>query len=313
MIRLFLMNRVWVLLLLPLVIAIFQYLHWISGNISSEIADFGLWGEWQLTQNISYVFSGIFLVANAVTLNYSYNSYEFLDRNSYLTSLLYVIAMSFYKAFYEFNYVICVHFLFILMLLQFYEMKQHLDARKYVFNAFIIIGLATTFQPLLLFFFPIFATSVLIFRPFIIREFILSILGFLVPFIYCFTYLWYSNSSPIFEFEWSIFTTQNTELLGILATYFALITIAYFSIRSRLQKSSVRLKKQILLLWLFVIIGLITGILVQLGKNELNDFSISILFLTSLLTYSFLHKTYGLIASVVLYVCMIYSMLKFFV
>ncbi|MBM3160687.1 MAG: hypothetical protein FJZ66_05055 [Bacteroidetes bacterium] len=313
MIRLFLMNRVGVLFLLPFVVALFQYLHWISGNMSSGVADFGFWGEFQISQPISYILSSIFLVINAVTLNYVYNSYEFLDRNSYLTSLLYIVAMSFYDAFYQFNYVICIHFLFCIMLVQFFEIRRQPDARKYWFNAFLFIGIASTLQPLLLFFYPFFIISILIFRTFSVREFIFSFLGFLIPFFYCFTYLWWFNIEQKIAFDRFTFESNFKDLLWVLLAYFVMIVVSYLNIRLRSQKFSVRLKKQILALWLYVLIGLVIGIMNYFWRNELNDFSLTILFLTCLLTYSFLHKTYGLLASGVLYFCLVYSMLKFFI
>jgi len=313
MIRLFLGNRVGVLLLLPFLVIAFHYIHWVTGNHVDQLSDFGLWGELSFSPLASYVWSGVFILTNAILLNYLYNSHQFLDKNSYLTSLLYLVAMSFYDAFYYFDYVLCVHFLFIMMLTQFFELKQQVDGRKYVFNAFVFIGIASTLQPLLLFFIPFFIFSLLIFRPFSFREFTLAAIGFFVPFVYCFTYLWWYTIERNIFMEIQFLNSEFSDFIWSLLVYGLLIVVSYLSMRSILQKSSIRLKKQIQVLWLLVLMGMFIGILNLIWKRELNDLSFAMLFLTSLLTYSFLHKTYGLITAGVFYICLAYSMLKFFI
>lgn len=313
MIRLFLGNRVGVLLLLPFLVIAFHYIHWVTGNHLDHLSDFGLWGELSFSPLSSYVWSGVFILTNAILLNYLYNSHQFLDKNSYLTSLLYLVAMSYYDAFYHFDYVLCVHFLFIMLLTQFFELKQQVDGRKYVFNAFVFIGIASTLQPLLLFFIPFFIFSLLIFRPFSFREFTLATIGFIVPFVYCFTYLWWNTIERNIFMEIHFLNSEFSDFIWSLLVYGVLIVVSYLSMRSILQKSSIRLKKQIQVLWLLVLMGMFIGILNLIWKRELNDLSFAMLFLTSLLTYSFLHKTYGLITAGVFYICLAYSMLKFFI
>ncbi|HBW85493.1 MAG TPA: hypothetical protein DEF82_01740 [Crocinitomicaceae bacterium] len=313
MIRLFLGNRVGVLLLLPFLVIAFHYIHWVTGNHLDHLSDFGLWGELSFSPLSSYVWSGVFILTNAILLNYLYNSHQFLDKNSYLTSLLYLVTMTYYDAFYHFDYVLCVHFLFIMLLTQFFELKQQVDGRKYVFNAFVFIGIASTLQPLLLFFIPFFIFSLLIFRPFSFREFTLATIGFIVPFVYCFTYLWWYTIERNIFMEIHFLNSEFSDFIWSLLVYGVLIVVSYLSMRSILQKSSIRLKKQIQVLWLLVLMGMFIGILNLIWKRELNDLSFAMLFLTSLLTYSFLHKTYGLITAGVFYICLAYSMLKFFI
>lgn len=313
MIRLFLGNRVGVLLLLPFLVFAFNYIHWATGNYMDNFSDFGLWGKLNLSSFNSYILADLFILTNAILLNYLYNSHQFLDKNSYLISLLYLVLMSYYEAFYHFDYVLCVHFLFIMMLTQLFELKQQVDGRKYVFNAFIFIGIASTLQPLLIFFMPFFIFSLLIFRPFSFREFILAALGFFVPLVYCFTYLWWYSIDRKILYEIQLINSGYSEFFWSLLVYGILIVVSYLSIRAILQKSSIRLKKQIQVLWLLVLMGMFLGILNLFWKRDMNDLSFAMLFLTSLLTYSFLHKTYGLVTAGVFYICLVYSMLKYFI
>ena len=313
MIRLFNANRAEVLILLPFLVGLIQYLNWISGP-SHEFANaFGYWGTLDFSVIYSYIFCNATLVLNAVLLNYLFNSHQFLDKNSYLPSLLYVVSMSFYDAIYIFDYLLIVHFLLILMIIQLFELKNQTEVLQHVFNAFLFLGLATTFQPIILFFYPFFYISLYIFRPFTVREFLLSIFGFIIPFLYCFTYLWWFNLPKSLELN---LPNLNYDIEGFLITfllYVALIFFSYLSLRSKMQKSSIKLKKQIQILWLFVLMGILIGILQLMLIDKVQDMSIAILYLTILLTFNFLHKTYGLISAGIFYLCLAYTMLKYFI
>ncbi|MEY3085737.1 MAG: hypothetical protein RL037_1917 [Bacteroidota bacterium] len=313
MIRLFSGNRVGVLFLLPLFVIIFQVLHWQTGQVESEVNDFGLWGELFVPEYLSYILSGIFITGNALLLNSIYNRHQFLDKNSYLTSFLYVVLMTFCHAFYHFDYLICVHSLLLLMLQQFFEIKQQTDARQHVFNAFVFIGAASTLQPLLLLFSPFFMISLYNLRSFYWRESILAILGIAVPFLYCLTFLWWYNLDYLDNVDFSTFSYQLTDFIWNFLFIALIIIITFFGLRPKLKKSSVRLKKQVQVLWILVIMGLCVGVFSLLQKSEWDNLTIALLFLISLSTFSFLHKTYGVISVCILYFSIAYSMLKFFI
>jgi hypothetical protein len=316
MIRLFIENRVGVLLILPFFIGIYVILN--AQFPYYQIIEETNLGFWSSTFYepiwLNMLLGALFILINAVGLNWIFNSHEFLDRNSYIVSLLYVVTMSFYHSFYSLDGLLVAQTCIIIMLSQFFKLKQNVDGRKNVFNGFFFAGIASTFHPYMIFTFPILLAMTLIIRPFIFREFFLALGGFLIPIIYALVYQWYFDYDISFQIlkNSSNFQLQ-TDFLITLIFFGILLALGTFSLRTRMQKSSSRLKKQIRIIWLLVSISLSFGLIDFICFHQIERFSLLLIPLSILLTYSFLHKSYGIISSIVFYLTIIYSVVKFFI
>lgn len=316
MIRLFLENRVGVLLTLPFFIGLYILLN--SQLPYYQIVNetnLGFWSSalWQPIW-LNILLAGLFILMNAIGLNWIFNSHEFLDRNSYIVSLLYVVTMSFYHSFYMVDGLLIAQSCIILMLSQFFQLKQNADGKRHVFNGFFFAGLAATFHPFMVFTFPILIVMILIIRPFIFREVFLAMAGFLIPLIYALIYQWYFDHELNFQILKNSSNFQlHRDFLITLLFFGILLVLGTFSLRTRMQKSSIRLKKQIQIIWLLVVISLSFGLVDYFYFHQIERFSLILIPLSILLTYSFLHKSYGIISSIVFYLTIIYSVLKFFI
>jgi hypothetical protein len=316
MIRLFLENRVGALLFLPFFIGFYILLNYQFPyyQIVKEI-NLGFWSS-AFSEPIwlNMLFGGFFILVNAIGINWIFNSHEFLDRNSYIVSLLYVVTMSFYHSFYCVDGLLIAQTFIILMLSQFFRLKQNSDGKRNVFNGFFFAGLAATFHPFMIFSFPILVAMILIIRPFIFREFFLALGAFLIPLIYAFVYQWYVDHELSFQIlkNTSNFQLQ-TDFLITFIFFGILLALGTFSLRTRMQKSSIRLKKQIQIIWLLVFVSLSYGVIDYIYFYQIERFSLLLIPLSILLTYSFLHKSYGIISSIVFYITIIYSAVKFFI
>lgn len=315
MIRLFLENRVGALFILPFFIGIYIFINFQFPYYQNvEDTNLGFWSDaFSAPIWLNSFLGGVFILVNAVALNWVFNSHEFLDRNSYMVSLLYVVTMSFYHSFYCIDGLLVAQTFIILMLSQFFQLKQNMDGKRNVFNAFFFAGLAATFHTFIIFSFPILVVMVLIIRPFSFREFFLALGGFLIPLLYAFVYQWYFDYELSFQIldKASNFQLQ-TDFLITLIFFGILLLLGTFSLRSRMQKSSSRLKKQIRIIWLLVFVSLIFGLIDFIYFNQIERFSLLLIPISILLTYSFLHKTYGIISTIVFYLTIIYSVVKFF-
>jgi hypothetical protein len=316
MIRLFLENRIVVIFTLPFLIGLYILLN--SQFAYYQVVDQTNLGFWSaaFTEPIwlNMLLGGLFVLMNAVGLNWIFNSHEFLDRNSYIVSLLYLVTMSFYHSFYCVDGLLIAQTFIILMLSQFFRLKQNLDGRRNVFNGFLFAGFAATFHPFMVFTFPILIIMVLIIRPFIFREFFLAIAGFLIPLIYALVFLWYFENELSFQILKNASNFQlQTDFVITLVFFGILLTLGTFSLRTRMQKSSIRLKKQIQIIWLLVFVSLGFGLVDFSYFHQIERFSLLLIPLSILLTYSFLHKSYGIISSIVFYLTIIYSVVKFFI
>lgn len=315
MIRLFLENRIGVLLLLPVIIAIYFLLNFQTGYYlpSAEI-NLGLWNSQLVDATIFSVISTFLILLNAVGLNILFNINEFFDKNTYIVSLLYVVTMSFYHSFYSLNGSLIAHSFLILMLYQFFKLKQNVDGRAQVFNGALFAGVAATFFPPLLISLPFIFVMILIIRPFYLREILLSIFGFITPVIFAVVYVWTSNT----RIDWMILDDKTnfqlqTDFIVSMVVFAVLLTLSVFSLSARLQKSSIRLKKQIQIIWVLIVLSVFLGVVDFLFFKQIERFSVLMIPLSILLSYSFYHKNYGIVSTVVFYLTMLYSVLKFFI
>jgi hypothetical protein len=315
MIRLFLENRIGVLFLLPVIVSIYFFLNYHTWYyLPSVEVNLGLWNIKTLDVTIFSLISAFLILVNAVGLNILININEFFDKNAYIVSLLYVVTMSFYHSFYSLNGSLIAHSFLILMLFQFFKLKQNVDGRAQVFNGALFAGVAATFFPPLLISLPFIITMILIIRPFYLREMLLCIFGFVTPVFFALVYIWIYKS----VIDWMILddksnTQLQTDFIVSMVVFAVLLTLSIFSLSARLQKSSIRLKKQIQIIWVLIVLAIFLGVVDFLFFKQIERFSLLMIPLSILLSYSFYHKNYGIVSTVVFYLTMLYSVLKFFI
>jgi len=316
MIRLFFENNILVLFSLPFIIGIYFLLNFQTGYyLQSLTPDFGLWSIFFVGNSIILKFlSFIIININALFLNRIFNKNEFLERNSYVVALLYVVTMSFYNSFYTLDGLLLAHLFIILMFLQFLQIKQNIDARNLVFNGCFFAGIAATFHPPIIFGLPFFISMILIAKPFILREFLIGIISFLIPLAYGFIFLWLENDSQSFSFfSQSKLVKLHIDFVITLIIIGILLSLSIFSLSARLQKSSLRLKKQIRIIWIFILLSIILGSINFFYFLQIEDFSLLMIPLSILLSYSFLNRDNGIVAAIVFYLTIFYSVIKFFI
>jgi len=222
--------------------------------------------------------------------------------------------MSFYHSFYSLNGSLIAHLFLILMLYQFFKLKQNSDGRAQVFNGALFAGIAATFFPPLLISWPFVFIMILIIRPFNFREFFLSIFGFATPLAFAATYIWNTNSI----INWKILADKSnfqlqTDFIVTMVVFAVLLILSLFGLRERLQKSSIRLKKQIQIIWVLTVLAIFLGVVDFIFFKQIERFSLLMIPLSMLLSYSFFHKNYGIVSTVIFYLTMLYSVLKFFI
>lgn len=315
-IKLFVGNRPIVLLLLPLVVGALVALNQFSNYYTySEFTNLGMWGSsFRFPSWLTISFGPLIVLTNSVLLSRLFNSNSLLDRNTYITSLLYVIYFGFYHSFYQADGLLVAHILLIGSLYQLFKLHQNTDGRKNVFNTGFMVGLAATFHPASLFFLPFVYFSILVIRQFIFRELLLLLSGFLVPIIYGSIYWSYSGK----EIDLQLLTNAtNYEKIQIdflvTASLFAIsVIISFFALRHQSQKTGIRIKKlNRILLWI-TISCLILGLYDFIYFRQIERFSLTIIPLSIFLTFAFTSKSYFLIAKALFFIVLMYSVLKLF-
>jgi len=316
MVKLFTGNRAGVLLLLPLFVMGYLYLNRISGNhyVPEEI-NMGFWGASVAFGGLTaMILSGLLILINAISINLIYNANEFYERNSYIASLLYVVFMSFYHSFYSIDGLLIAHTAMILMIFQFFRLRQNEDGRAAVFNGSFFAGLAATFHPPMVGMLPFVLIMVWTMRPFIFRETVLAIVAFAVPMLYAYSYFWYTDQHLVLNIleKVSDYYKEQTDFFVTSGLFVFLMILSVVSIRSKVQKSSIRLKKLINLLWLLMAIGFIYGMIDFIFFDQIERFSFLMVPLAFFLPFAFTHKKLSGAASVLFYLTFLYSLINFF-
>lgn len=315
MVKLFLSNRSIVQFMLPIVVVVYVLFNNHSNYfIHSDLLSFGFWGNFEINPIVSQLLASLVVIINAIGLNAVFNWNQFLERNSFMPSLLYVVLMSFYHSFYDIDGLLIAHTFLILSLYQVYFLRQNEDGRRASFNASFFGGLAATFHPPLIGYLPFYFIMIWTIRPFILREILLSISGFLVPLLYASFYLYYSgNSLDMSIFKQSTnFQRQQFDFLVTLVIFLLSLILSFLSIQAHIRKSSIRLKKLTRVLWFMVIAGLLIGLIDFIAHNQIQRFSLIMIPLSFFLTFSYFHKTLSSLAIGLFYITLSYSVIKFF-
>lgn len=260
MIRVFKSNQPLVAIFFPLFALIIALVYYFSGQEMSPV-NLGLWGEKHVIGKAWLVtIIAIVLAYNAYSINKIFNGNDFLERNTYVVGLIYIIGCITIPVF-ENPGIILFHFFDILSFRQLFFVKQNEDARKYIFNGSFLLAIGITFFPhafpVLLF--PFFTLMVI--RPFVWREYALIFLGFGTTFVYAvFYYYFFGTRAELLGFFWQSDLGINWSVVNLIQflTWALLLLISFFIINSKIRRSGLRFKRLITLAWISVFLLIVS-------------------------------------------------------
>ncbi len=316
MVKLFLSNRVIVILLLPFLIGLYLILAYSTGMISAvQSINLGFFGTISATTLITSSLSFVLVFLNAFIINLTFNKNSFYDRNIYIPSMLYVVLMSFYHSFYVMDGLLIAHTFLLLCMIQLFRLYQNEDGRAAVFNAAFFAGISAVVHPPIIMILPFLFIMVWSIRPFVLRESLLLITGFGIPLIYGGIYLKWLDTSISLQLlkQATNYQTHKINFLITTAIFLLMLLLSLISIRTKMKNSSIRFKKLVRILWVFMAIGALFGVSDYLLFGQIERFSFILLPIPFFLPYSFTSKTWGKIASILFYITFAYSIIKFFI
>ena len=314
--RPFLSNRPLVLLLLIPIVAGFQLLnaqyhfHELLG-----VVDLGLWGKTTfLSSWWTSIIASVIVLANAVQLNFLFNKHEFLDKNNYGPSLFYVVLMSFSHSFYQVDAVLICHLFLLQSLRLLFQLKTNETNLNSSFNSAFFIGLSASFLPpsaalIIPFWFSAWAL-----HPFSFRQWLLMIIGFLIPIANGLTWWWFSGhtiSTRILRHS-SLIKYEEIFFYGTTATIVILFLLSMIGIQIRVRVSNIRFKKlNRALIW--ILVGtLLLGVAEMIIYQQSEWISMLFIPLSFFFTFAFIHRIWQRVASIFFYLTLIIAVAKFF-
>lgn len=314
MVQLFYGNRSFALLFLPLFVAMYAILNfYLPYHTLEPTAHFGFWGNLLPQSNIiSPVLAPVLIFVGALVLNALFNRNEFMERNNYIASLLYITFMSSFHSFYYLDGFALAQFFVILALYQVLELYQNEDGRRRVFNMAFLLGVAGTFYPLLLTVVIFAFWLVWVIRPFVMRESLLLVIGFLIPVLYGGIYSSFMGVKIQNEAISSVSAELSLEdviIVGGIAFFMILLGVG--TLLMKIQQSSIRLKKLFRILLILINFTLLLTILEYFVFHKKEVLALVFVPLMFVLPYGFGLKKQRDVTTVVFYLLFFFSVGKF--
>jgi len=302
--------------MLPLLLAGYYLCNFYTNFHSSHpTSNFGMWGTFTTPTHWSFHAASVLLILfSALLLNSIFNRNEFMERNSYLTPLLFISLSSFFHFFYFLEGLSFAQLFLVLTLYQLFKLNQNEDGRRAVFNAGFFFGVACTFYPVLFITLPFLFWMVWLMRPFVTRESALLITGFFIPLVY--------SGAYSFVFKTTLDQTQFSSsssgynALNILVCCSGISLLIAWSLKGLFDKisvSSIRMKKLFRLLLLFILMCLLVIFIDFLSFHKVEAGGLIIISLGFILPYGFGQKSQKAIPTFIFYLIFFYSVSKFFI
>lgn len=198
----------------------------------------------------------------AIYLNNIFNRYEVLDKNSYLPAFIYVLLMSLALPLLQFHPVLLVNLVLLRALDKIFMLFKNDSPISPLFDSCFLLAIASMLYFPATVFFVLFLASLLILRPFNFREWMISFIGFSLPYFFLSVYLFWTNR---FMDGWKDllknFIPQHLKfdfvigkpLISLLVLIGFLVLLATRKLMQNFYKNTVRTRsyQQILLLFFF--------------------------------------------------------------
>jgi hypothetical protein len=143
---------------------------------------------------LSTLIALLLLLAEGFLLNYIVNENEVLTKKTAIPGLFYIVFMSHNSSMLELHPVIFANLFLMFALSKILNSYRKDLAFSQVFDAGILISVATLFYFPCVVFLPLIGVALILFRPFIWREWFISFLGVLVPYVFVVTWYFWNDS-----------------------------------------------------------------------------------------------------------------------
>lgn len=313
-ISIFYSNRSYALLFIPFIVATFVVLNWyFPYHVPDETAHFGMWDTLLPQTNIiSQIIAPALILSNAIILNVLFNRNDFLERNNYIVSILYVTLLSNFHSFYFLDGFTIAQFIVTFGLLYLFRLNQNEDARKIVFNAAFLFGVAATFYPLFLISLPLLFWMIWVMRPFLFRESILTLIGFVVPLVYAGVYsLFMEHTMKTSDFSSSSREMFIVDILILTGATFVLFVFSLKTLFKKMQQGSIRTRKLYSILLMLVMLSILLTAIEYFGFRKGEAISLLITPLMFVLPYGFGYQKQRTAPTVFFYIIFAISVGKF--
>jgi hypothetical protein len=207
----------------------------------------------------------LLIIAEGFLLNYIVNENEVLTKKTNLPALFYIVFISNNGSMLELHPILFANLFLMFALSKILNSYRKDIAFSQVFDAGLLISIATLFYFPCVVFLPVIGIALILFRSFQWREWVISFIGVLVPYVFVLTwYFWNDMLDYLFHdkmFFPIIYRSQATDLSEsfyfLMTMGWIIVLLSFGKLFSGLGGGSQKTKKaMILMLWLFAFSGL---------------------------------------------------------
>jgi hypothetical protein len=213
---------------------------------------------------ITLILSIALVSIEAIYLNVLVNRHEVLYKNSYLPALMYALLMSLSSANLVNHPVIFSNLFLLLALDRIFSLFKNESPISPLFDSGFLISIASLFYFPVITIFPLFLIALLILRPFSLREWMIALIGFFLPwFFYCVFLFWTDQLGPglknifinIYPALPSLRFTLNKPMIALLIFLGILSFLSINGLRRNFYKNVIRTRvnQQILVLYFLIV------------------------------------------------------------
>jgi len=203
------------------------------------------------------------LVFQALYLNQIHDYHRLAERNQMLVAVFYLILMGSAPILVRPNMMIIVNFLMILLMNIIFNILGENEPYRQVFDASVLVSIASLFYFPAIFFIVFIWLCFIVYQIFTWREWLISIIAFVLPYIFLGTYFLYTNELPkvvmafiarFMEIK-PVFVLVNPYSYIVWGLLFFLVMIVFSRIIKGISESSVDLQKKnrVVLFFLFIV------------------------------------------------------------
>jgi len=211
-------------------------------------------------KSLFIIFAFIMVLFQAFYLESIINSNDLRVKNSHLPSLFYLIIASSMPSFLTLNPVMLANLPLLFTVHLLFSSYRKDEAFSDVFDAGFLVAIASLIYFPAIVFLPMIWIALILLRPFIWREWVISLLGFLVPYIFALSYFFWFDRLGWFVYEklFRLFFVSFLHSAIPHAYYYyiaIIIPLLIFSLLEHfrlMQTGQIRIQKYLLLiLWFF--------------------------------------------------------------
>lgn len=218
-----------------------------------------------LLAEVNVAISLVLMFIQALLINRVVNAYSIIGKPTFLPALLFITFSSLFPQFAILSPMLLCNFLLIWIIYRLLSIYQSNGVRFIMFDVGMIIGVGTLIYLPFVTILPIVWISLIIFRPFVWREWLLGIVGFITVFLTLALYYFWNDSLSQFYKTWlplsmNLNANLNIDIYDywVLLPVIIILLLAIFQLQQNFFRKSIQIRKAFQIFFFLFLLTLIS-------------------------------------------------------